>query len=84
MPRERGDQLMDSDFNPTGLLRVTNCEIKRDSFGSFKIVLCPPGAFDLELVRKEEMSEPTDLRTICSALEHSPPPAALCSIQGDA
>src|SRR6202035_279007 len=32
----------------------------------------------------EKMPEPTDLRTICSALEHSFLPAAFCSIQDDA
>jgi hypothetical protein len=32
----------------------------------------------------EKMTEPTDLRTICSALEHFFLPAALCSIQDDA
>src|ERR1700719_339876 len=32
----------------------------------------------------EKMTEPTDLRTICSALEHFFLPAALCSIQDNA
>ena len=32
----------------------------------------------------EKIPEPTDLRTICSALEHFFLPAALCSIQDDA
>jgi hypothetical protein len=35
-------------------------------------------------VSNEKMSEPTDLRTICSALEHFSLPAALCSTKDDA
>src|ERR1700676_3664234 len=31
----------------------------------------------------EEIPEPTDLRTICSTLEHFSLPAALCSIEHD-
>jgi hypothetical protein len=40
--------------------------------------------FDLELVINEKMPERTDLRTICSALEHFSLPAALCSIKDNA
>jgi hypothetical protein len=50
---------------------------------SIKIVFCPIGTFDLELWAKN-LSDPTDLRTICSAFEHFFLPAALCSINDDA
>jgi hypothetical protein len=40
----------------------------------------PSGTFDLEFVGNKNLSDPTDLRTICSALEHFFLPAALCSI----
>jgi hypothetical protein len=62
----------------------SNSENKRFIVESIKIVFCPSGTFDLEFVSNKKLSEPTDLRTICSALEHFFLPAALCSINDDA
>ena len=62
----------------------SNSENKRFIVESIKIVFCPSGTFDLEFVGNKNLSDPTDLRTICSALEHFFLPAALCSINDDA
>ena len=59
-------------------------ENKRLIVESIKIVFCPSGTFDLEFVGNKNLSDLTDLRTICSALEHFFLPAALCSINYDA
>jgi hypothetical protein len=59
-------------------------ENKRLIVESIKIVFCPSGTFDLEFVGNKNLSDPTDLRTICCALEHFFLPAALCNINDDA
>jgi hypothetical protein len=59
----------------------SNSENKRFIVESIKIGFCPSGTFDLEFVSNKKLSEPTDLRTICSALEHFFLPAALAALR---